>query len=121
MRFRFSRMLARHSAPYALITQRRTNPDDAYNEDGVFVGNPVPETPTELRGSIQPLSARWLQMDGGKYTEDDRALYTLFVHRNGDVVEHHGNRYKVDGEGERPDYADFNKYLLKRVTTHDSI
>lgn len=119
MRFRFSRMLARHSKPYALVSQPLANPDDAYDDDGVFI--PADHNPLFLRGSIQPLSARWLQMDGGKYTEDDRALYTTFVHQNGDVIEYHGNRYKVDGEGERPDYADFNKYLLKRVTTHDPI
>jgi len=111
-------MLARNSAPYLLISQPLADPDDAYDDDGVFVGNLGLEPSTGLRGSIQPLSARWLQMDGGKYTEDDRALYTTFVHRNGDVVEHHGKRYKVDGEGERPDYCDVNKYLLKRVTTH---
>jgi len=121
VRFNFSRMLARHSAPYELVSQPQPNPNAAYDDDGVFVGSPASESATGLRGSIQPLSARWLQMDGGKYTEDDRALYTMTKHRNGDVIEHHGKRYKVDGEGERPDYSDVNKYLLKRVTTHDPL
>lgn len=121
MFFRFARMLARHSAPYALIRHPAADPDDGYNDDGVFVGTAGPDPPVELRGSIQPLSARWLQLDGGKYTEDDRALYTTAKHRNGDVIEHHGKRYKVDGEGERPDYSDVNKYLLKRVDLHDPV
>lgn len=121
MRFKFSRTLARHSAPYALVSRPRSNPNAAYDDDGVFVGSPGIEPSTGLRGSIQPLSARWLQMDGGKYTEDDRVLYTTTKHRNGDVIENNGKRYKVDGEGERPDYSDVNKYLLKRVTTHDPI
>ena len=119
MRFQFARMLGRHSAPYTLISQPVSDPDDAYDDDGVFHA-PAPTT-TELRGSIQPLSARWLQLDGGKYTEDDRALYTVANHQNGDVIVHHGLRYKVDGEGERPDYCDVNKYLLKRVNTHDTV
>jgi|GEM_PF-1686661 len=117
--FRFARTLARHSAPYVLVSVPAADPDDAYDEDGVYVP-PVPaETP--LRGSIQPLTARWLQMDGGKYTEDDRVLYTVSTHRDGDIILYQGKRYTVGGEGERPDYTDYNKYLLKRVTTHDSV
>jgi len=113
--FRFARMLARHSSPYTLISQPPVDPDDAYNDDGVAVA-PTP-TVTVLRGSIQPLSTRWLQLDGGKYTEDDRALYTLATHQNGDVIRYQGRTYKVDGEEDRPDYTDFNKYLLKWVST----
>lgn len=120
MFFRFARTLARHSGPYTLISQPVADPDDAYNEDGVFVGIPGPEPPKSLRGSIQPLNARWMQLDGGKYTEDDRALYTFTDHQDGDVIEHQGKRYKVDGEGER-EYCDVNKYLLKRVDLHDPV
>jgi hypothetical protein len=116
MLFRLGGTLLRHSAPYLLISQPVTNPDDAYDSDGVF-RSPEP-TSTTCRGSIQPLSARWLQLDGGKYTEDDRALYTTSKHQNGAVIEYQGQRYQVDGVDERPDYCDVNKYLLKRVSVH---
>jgi hypothetical protein len=119
MHIRFVSMLNRYSAPYTLVRTPVINPDDAYDAAGKF--KPLIPEPKSLSGSIQPISAKWLQLDGGKYTEDDRVLYTSSIHQNGDVIQYRGQQYTIDDGDERPDYCDTNKYMLKRVTTHDPV
>lgn len=115
IRFQFAGIIRKYEKPYTLV---RYGEGD-YDSEGVY-HPPEPER-TPLRGAIQPLGAKWLQSEGGKYTEDDRQLFTIHQHKNGDVIEHKGHQYTVDDGDDRSDYSDTYQYHLKRVTTHDPV
>lgn len=113
--FRFGSLVSKYSVSYSLV---RIN-NGEYDGDGVYRKG-APET-ILLRGSIQPIGARLLQLDGGRYTEDDRALYTTYAHQNGEVISYNGHQYTVNDGDDRSGYCDTYKYMLKRVSTHDPI
>ncbi|NQX68483.1 hypothetical protein HQN90_20365 [Paenibacillus alba] len=113
--FRFASTVRRYSVSYTLI---RAN-DGNYDDDGVYHKGAPESIP--LRGSIQPVGARLLQLEGGRYTEDDRALYTTYAHENGEIILYKGHQYTVNDGDDRADYCDTYKFMLKRVSTHDPI
>ncbi|MBW7452444.1 hypothetical protein ACFOLF_12245 [Paenibacillus sepulcri] len=115
MRFRFTGIVRKYEVLYTLIRHG----EGVYNSEGVYQ-RPEPEL-IALRGVIQPMGARWLQTDGGKYTEDDRLLFTVRRHENGDSIMYNGHQYTVHDGDDRSDYSDTYEYRLKRVSTHDPI
>lgn len=115
MRFNFGGILRRYELPYFLIKQL----EGAYNSVGVY-RPPEPER-IALRGSIQPMGDRLLQLDGGRYSEDDRMLFTSYRHQNGDVIEHDGRQYTVEMDDNWSGYSDVSEYKMKRVSTHDPV
>jgi hypothetical protein len=66
------------------------------------------------------VNAKLQQVEGGRYTEDDRALYTTNSHAPGDLIEYKGIQYIVDAPDDR-DYCDVNKYLVKKVVANDPV
>jgi hypothetical protein len=84
-------------------------------------GKPVPtESPPELlRGSIQPIGAKLLQLEGGRYTMDDRVIYILSQLQDGDVIEHQSKSYTIEGADDRSEYSDVYKYMAKYVSPID--
>ncbi|TCZ76175.1 hypothetical protein E0485_15170 [Paenibacillus albiflavus] len=85
-------------------------------KSGKYVELP-PERIT-LEVVILPIDARLLQLEGGRYTMDDRAIYSLIPLNNGDQIERDGGIFTIDKTVDYSEYADFKKYLAKRVTTH---
>ncbi|TQR29395.1 hypothetical protein [Brevibacillus brevis] len=112
--FRFAPMLKKYKKPYLLIRPGTGE----YDQDGVWQA--VEPTRIPLRGHFQPVNAKLQQAEGGKYTEDDRALYTTNIHTPGDLIEYKGVQYTVDGPDNR-DYCDVNKYLVKKVVANDPV
>ncbi|HBZ80918.1 MAG TPA: hypothetical protein DEP07_11095 [Brevibacillus sp.] len=113
--FRFGSLLSRYSGVYYLV---RPGSGGAYDPDGVWI--PANEERVPYQGHIQPVSAKMQQKEGGRYTEEDRALYTTHAHLVGDLIEYQGKLYTVHDSEER-DYCDVNKYMLKKVVTRDTI
>lgn len=112
--FRFASLLNRYNRPYTLI---RLGSGD-YDQDGVWQAAEPIRIP--LRGHFQPVNAKLQQAEGGKYTEDDRALYTTNIHDQGDLIEYKGVQYIVDDKDDR-DYCDVSKYLVKKVVANDPV
>lgn len=97
----------------------RTPVSTAWNEYGREVTTNEP--PTSMRGVIQPLGSKLLQLEGGRYTMDDRVIYSTQRLAAGDVIEYHGMKYTIDGVDDRAEYHDVFKYMAKRVSTYDSV
>lgn len=114
MKFRFSSMLRKYTVPYVLIQSK-----DGYRDDNGdwHQSEPVRKP---LRGHIQPLDAELRQGEGGRYTEEAKALYTSYLHSAGEVVEYQGNRYIVNLPDIR-EYSDVQKYVLEREVTNGSV
>ncbi|WP_042226880.1 hypothetical protein [Paenibacillus popilliae] len=115
MRFNLGRIVRKYAVPYTLIRQGEGH----YDSVGVY--HDSESIQTVLHGSIQPLGDRLLQLDGGRYSEDDRQLFTTYRHQNGDIIEHQGRQYTVDADDNWTAYSDVNEYRLKRVSTHDPV
>jgi hypothetical protein len=114
MIFRFAPVIRRHAKPYAVIRSG----EGTWDADGVY--QPSSDQCIPHSGLIQPIKSELLQSEGGRYTGDDRVLYTTSQHIEGDVVEYQGHRYTIAEEAPR-DYVDVQKYTMKRVSTHDTI
>lgn len=115
MRFNFGRILRKYALPYTLIRRE----EGYYDSVGVYHDSEPMHL--ELRGSIQPLGDRLLQLDGGRYGEDDRLLFTTYRHQNGDIIEYQGRQYTVGADDNWTAYSNVNEYRLKRVSTHDPV
>lgn len=115
MRFCFGRILRKYERPYTLIRHI----GGEYNSVGVYV--PPEAIKISLQGSIQPMGENLLQEGGGKYTEDDRVLFTRYTHAEGDVVEYDGKQYTIHLGDDWTSYADVSEYKMKRVSTHDPV
>ncbi|KEQ22873.1 hypothetical protein [Paenibacillus tyrfis] len=113
-RFRFASTLARYATGYAVV---RTG-SGKWDEDGVY--QPAQPERVQYRGVIQPIGIKLMQLEGGRYTMDDRILYTIATHQEGDRIECAGHYYTIDSAEPR-EYSDAQKYTMKRVSTHDSV
>ncbi|MDR9857869.1 hypothetical protein RJP21_30200 [Paenibacillus sp. VCA1] len=113
--FQFAGIMRKYFRPYILVRPGETKGYDEY-------GDPIPSDPERitLQGHIQPLDAKLTQAEGGKYTAEDKALYTLSEHAGGDLIEYQGSQYIVDDPALR-DYSDIKKYLLKKVVANDPV
>ncbi|GAB6990859.1 hypothetical protein JCM16418A_29090 [Paenibacillus pini] len=67
---------------------------------------------------ILPIDAKLLQTEGGRYMATDKAIYSKLPLAKGDLIEHKGGKHTIDEEVDYSEYADFNKYIAKRVSTH---
>ncbi len=84
----------------------------SYDEDGLpqsSIGERV-----KKQGCIQPIATKLVQIESGRYTMDDRAIYTTAILNEGDVIEYKGNRYTIDGEDDWSEYVGFRKYFAKK-------
>ncbi|UVI28171.1 hypothetical protein [Paenibacillus spongiae] len=115
MRFRFQRILRKYEVPYTLIRHGKGH----YDSVGVY--HPPEAIRTALRGSVQPLGDRLMQIEGGRYHEDDRMLITVYPHKDGDIIEHQGRQYTIDMDHNWTAYSDVSEYRMKRVSTHDPV
>ncbi|MHA6481065.1 hypothetical protein ACX1C1_03975 [Paenibacillus sp. strain BS8-2] len=113
--FRFGGITRKYEVPYKLVRRE----DGDYNADGVY--EPTESSESDLRGVFQPLGAKYLQAEGGKYTADDRHLYTRHRHAMGDVIAFSGQRYRIADIDDRQHYSDIYQYIAKRVSSHDPI
>lgn len=112
-KFNFAGVLRKYAEPYMLIRPGGGKRDDA----GDWV--PAPPESVPLRGSIQPISARLLAVEGGNYTESDRRLFTTYNHSSDELIVYAGADYRVVELTER-EYSDINQYVLRKMVAHAS-
>ncbi|MBY9077275.1 hypothetical protein KIH86_03640 [Paenibacillus sp. HN-1] len=108
--FRHAGIIWKYTEPYYLLR-------DSGGEWVVGKWVPPGTERVELRGSIQPVSARLLAGEGGYYTETDRKLYTTSTHATGERIEYRGVQYTVVESPDRA-YSDVNQYLLRKVVAN---
>ncbi|MCJ8015230.1 hypothetical protein MUG84_26535 [Paenibacillus sp. KQZ6P-2] len=113
--FQFAGMMRKYFRPYISVRPGASSGHDEYG-DGVNADSKR----TTLRGHIQPLDAKLTQAEGGRYTAEDKALYTISKHDAGDLIEYQGVQYIVDNPEVR-EYNDINKYVLKKVIANDPV
>ncbi|MNS37526.1 hypothetical protein D3C72_697440 [compost metagenome] len=114
IKFRHAPFLRKYEVPYIFV-QPGTG---QYDDDGVW--KTTEPNRVTLRGNVQPVSIRLIQDEGGRYDEDDMTLYTVNLHKTGDIIEYRGKQYMVDAPQIR-DYADVNKYMLKARVANDPV
>lgn len=115
MQFRFASVLRKYEKAYIFVMPGLGE----YDSDGVWESTSSPSR-VSLRGHIQPVSVKLQQSEGGRYNEDDRTLYTLNKHNNGDLIEYQGKQYNIDAYEPR-EYSDINQYILKARVVHDPV
>ncbi|NQX67978.1 hypothetical protein HQN90_17795 [Paenibacillus alba] len=107
---RFADLLRRYSVACVIIRIK-----NEWNADGEAVKK---EERTQAKMPILPIDSKLMQIEGGRYTMIDKTIYSLNPLRIGDIIEHKGGRHTIDQEADYSEFADFNKYIAKRVSTH---
>lgn len=70
--------------------------------------------PTPSKAIVLPLTNNELQkVDSGRYTINDRKIYSTEEYGMGDIVIHGGIRYEIDRELPQPEYTDVFRYYAK--------
>ena len=119
MEFIFADLISKCEVPCKLIT---------FSKGSYIAGEYVKgeKLSRDIKAAIITMTSRAIYESGGRLTSSDRQM---FIVKDNDIinlengtfyVEHNGNRYKVEecylyGE----DYADFNSYTLRRVSSFD--
>lgn len=70
-------------------------------------------------GAIIALPQRTVMQSGGRYTEEDRHLYTKRVIPLQTEIIHGGEKYHVQDKNDYAGYPSLNRYVLKRVSVFD--
>lgn len=113
-KFRFAAMMRKYNATYTAVRTAEGKRDP----DGVWI--PGGPERVSLRGHIQPISERLMQAEAGRYTEEDRMLYTLHTHQPDERIDYLGIQYIVSEPKER-EYSDINQYVLTKVVANDPV
>lgn len=112
--FKFQRLIDKYSIPCTLVTQ----------SEGAFIAGDYvdgEEIKTDIMGALLPVPERKMYNSGGYYTAKDRQLYTLAEIDTSTecYIVHNNQKYKVESTTDCKEYADFNLYDLKWVSSFD--
>jgi len=119
MEFIFSDLISKYEVPCKLITFTQGSYIAGEYTKGVKLSR-------DIKAAIITMTSRAIYESGGRLTSSDRQM---FIAKDKDIinlengafyVEHNGNSFKVEESylyGE--DYADFNSYTLRRVSSFD--
>lgn len=113
-KFRFGAMMRKYNTTYTAVRKAT----GSRNEDGDWI--PAGPERVALKGHIQPVSERLMQAEAGRYTSDDRMLYTLNTHEADERIDYQGIQYIVSEPKER-EYSDVNQYVLTKVVANDPV
>ncbi|MCY7484430.1 hypothetical protein [Paenibacillus alvei] len=114
MKIQFAAMMRKYNVPYTLVRPAEGHRD----EDGVNI--PGKPQRVQLMGHIQPISAQVKQEEPGRYTAEDKMLFTTYKHASGEVVEWQGVQYTISTPDER-EYSDIRQYVLKKVVASGTV
>ncbi|WP_312118163.1 hypothetical protein [Brevibacillus reuszeri] len=112
---RFAHILSKYQKPFRLL-RKQAEEWDEYGRAIEKNNNPI-----VLRGAIQPIDAKLMQSEGGRYTTDDRVIYSTSTLEDGEIIEYQGKQYTIQALADRSEYCDVFKYGAKRVGTHDPL
>ncbi|WP_426005355.1 hypothetical protein [Bacillus sp. DWP3-1] len=113
--FNFMKLIDKYSVTFDLIVQSEGDYDDIGRwQDG------EPITTTQ-KGALVVLPSQLIYQSGGRLTTFDRQLYiskSVEIPLKSKVI-YKGSSYHVESTNPFEDYADFNSYILKAVSSFD--
>lgn len=118
--FEFSDMFAEWETEFSVLPREGGH----YDQDNGGVWVPNRKEPEEMRGIVVPLTNDDLRFDtGGNYTQKDKKVYVLkpLFLKIDDRIRYRKQDYRVLEQKIYDEYADFNIYIAKLVTTKGRI
>ena len=113
--FNFKRLIDKYSVMFELVIQDEGGYDELGRwQDGEAVT-------TTQKGALVVVPSQLIYQSGGRLTTFDRQLYiskSVEIPLKAKVI-YKGNTYHVESMNPFEDYADFNSYILKAVSSFD--
>lgn len=114
MMYNFQRLIRKYGVKGATTIELATK---GYYEDGEWVPPAESEGETPLICAIVPMSTKAVNDSAGRYTTNDRQLYTQQQLQDKQTVKYRDISYLVDSQNDYTEYADFFAYTIKAVST----
>lgn len=108
---RFGRLIDKYTVTDAVLVQQSTTGQWV---DGMYVQVPSIQN-TPLPCAIVPMSSKEIYDSNGRYTSNDRTLYTKQQLNIKDTISYRNVTYSVEEETDYSMYADFFMYRMKAV------
>lgn len=110
-KYRMNRLIRRYEVPLQLITEE----PGGYDPNSGKYRKSQPVT-VPFRGAVVPMPERLVYESGGRYTKEDRVLYSTWGLPEKSKVVHQGQVFSVEEKTDYTDYADFFQYVIRRVS-----
>lgn len=108
---RFGRLIDKYTVTDAVLVQQSTTGQWV---DGMYVQVPSIQN-TPLPCAIVPMSSKEIYDANGRYTSNDRTVYTKQQLNIKDTISYRNVTYSVEEETDYSMYADFFMYRVKAV------
>lgn len=115
MMYNFQRLIRKYGVKGA-TTVELTEIKGHY-EDGEWVKPSKSEVETALICAIVSMSTKAVNDSAGRYTTNDRQLYTQQQLQDKQTVKYRDITYSVDSQNDYTEYGDFFVYTIKAVST----
>lgn len=114
--FDFSDLLSEYSLPIEVIPPDSGEKGQYDDDTGEWVP-PKQDKPIKTEGALIPYSVNQIYQSGGRLTEFDRQLLINMDIPPKSLVIYKNQKYSVENEVPYSDYADFNQFELKWVSS----
>lgn len=114
--YNFARLIRKYSADCQLVRIAAGSWAAGVYKDGG-------QTFEDIRGAVIPITEKRIQSSGGEYMQGDCELFTLTAIdlKKGDAfIVYKGKKYKLQESTDYSEYADFNVYVARRVSSFDT-
>lgn len=108
----FGRLINKYAVTDATLVQQGTQ--GGYVDGAYVPGTPSQEAP--LHCAIVPMSSREVYDTNGRYTTNDRTVYTQTQLNIKDTISYRNVTYSVEEQTDYSMYADFFMYKCKAVS-----
>lgn len=119
MMYCFERLINKYGVTNAVIFAQMETEGHYDDDTGKWVKPQTETSETPLTCVIVPMSTKMVTDSGGRYTTNDRQLYTRTRLQEKQTVKYRGVSYTVEEETDYTEYADFFVYVIKAVSTFD--
>lgn len=111
---RFSRLIDKYTVTDAVLLQGGS--ETVWGDDGLPVTKPPTRVP--LPCAIVPMSSKEVYDTNGRYTTQDRTIYSKTKLTIKDQISYRDAVYSIEEETDYSAYADFFMYRCKAVSKH---
>ena len=114
--YHMSRLIRRYEVPMQLITEEPGGYDP---ESGIYrKSKPVL---SDFRGAVMPVPERVVYESGGRYTREDRVIYSTWGLPIKSKIVYRNAIYSVEDAADYTEYSDFFQYVVRRVSAFDGL
>lgn len=115
MKYNLQRLIKKYAVKDA-VTIELTELKGRY-EKGEWIAPKKSAVEIQLVCAIVPMAERKVNESAGRYTENDRQLYTQMKLHDKQQIKYKGITYLVDSQNDFTEYGDFFVYSIKAVNT----